>query len=153
MNYLKISQQQVELNTLSIFLNNQNFLFDETLIDYKKQEPTDIRYNGINYQITEGDKMQIQKTRQVTSKKGNIYSTIRDTTDIIEILLGETLRKKSLRSDSNTVLLVEVFSTGGYDFDTLSKELSTWSKLNANLCNCWKEIYLVYPNANIRLTL
>lgn len=151
MEYSKVvTKEDVELETLKKFLINKSVVFDEALVDSNKTEPTDIRYNGINYQITEGDKEAVQERRQITSK-GIPYSTIRDVWNIAEILLRGTLAKKATRSDINTVLLIDVISTGGRDFKSLEKELSVWAVQNTDLCNCWKEIYLVYRGANIRL--
>jgi len=145
-----MTKEDIELETLKKFLNNKSVVFNGALISSDKIEPTDIRYNNINYQITEGDKAAVQERRQITSK-GSTYSTIRDIHNIAEALLRGTLTKKSLRSDPNTVLLIDVMSTGGRDFESLEKELSTWVIDNINLCSCWKEIYLVYREANIRL--
>ena len=151
MDYSKVViKEDVELETLKKFLNNQSVVFDKKLVDPSKTEPTDIRYDGINYQITEGDKKEVQTRRQITSK-GTTYLTIRDTTNIAELLLRSSLKKKSTRSDSNTVLLIDVMSTGGRDWDTLGKELSAWASQNSNLCSCWKEIYLVYREKNVKL--
>ncbi len=151
MNHSKIvTQDDVELETLKKFLDNKSVIFNETLIDLNKKEPTDIRYNGINYQITEGDKEAAQERLQVTSKSV-LYFIIRDISNVAEILLRGTLDKKSIRSDSNTVLLIDVLSTGGRDWETLDKELSAWAVQNVNLCNCWKGIYLVYRGKNVKL--
>lgn len=147
-----VTKEDVELETLRKFLNNRAVIFDSTLIDSNKTEPTDIRYDGINYQITEGDKEAVQEHRRITSK-GISYSTIRDIRDIGEVLLRGTLTKKSIRSDSNTVLLIDVVSTGGRDFKSLGTELSIWASENINICNCWKEVFLVYSETNVKLVL
>ncbi len=151
MDYLKsVTKEDVELETLKKFLSNKKIVFDEKLIDLNKAEPTDIRYNDINYQITEGDKEIVQECRQITSKRITYY-TIRDIHKISEILLRGTLTRKSTRSDPDTVLLIDVMSTGGRNFESLANELSAWAVQNISLCNCWKEIYLVYREANIKL--
>lgn len=151
MEYSKIiTKEDVELETLKKFLDNKSVIFDETLVDSNKEEPTDIRYNGVNYQITEGDKEVVQERRKITSK-GTQFFAMRDIRNIAELLLRGTLTKKSTRSDRNTVLLVDVMSTGGRDFKSLEEELSAWAINNINLCNCWKEIYLVYRRANVKL--
>lgn len=145
------SKEDKELSVLKIFINNKSVIFDEKLIDLNKTEPTDIRYDGVNYQITEGDKEAVQERRNITSK-GYSYSVIRDISDIAELLLNGTLSKKSIRSDVDTILLIEVESNGFLDYESLGYKLSTWAVDNINLCNCWKEIYLVYRESNIRLS-
>lgn len=153
MQYSKVAtKEDVELETFKNYLNNRAIVFDEALIDANKNEPTDIRYDGVNYQITEGDKEAVQECRRITSK-GISYCTIRDINNIAEVLLRGALTKKSIRSDSNTVLLISVGSTGGRDFESLGKELSYWVSENITICNCWMDIYLVYSEANVRLVL
>lgn len=152
MNYSKVvTKKDVELETLKKFLKNQSGIFNDSFIGSNKGEPTDIRYDGINYQITEGDKEAIQERRQITSKNTS-FSGIRNTVNIAELLLRGTLEKKSTRSDSNIVLLIDVMSSGGRNWNELEKEVSAWAKNNLSLCNCWKEIYLVYRSKNVKLS-
>ncbi len=153
MDYSKVvTKEDVELETLKKFLKNKHFVFDKNLIDKHKIEPTDLRYKGINYQITEGDKVAVQSRRQPNSK-GVPFFSVRNANNIAELLLKDTLKKKSTRSDTSTVLLVDVMSNGGRDWTDLEKEVSAWAKNNLSLCNCWKEIYLVYRGKNIKLSL
>ena len=107
----KINKEEVELETLKTFLHNKGMAFDYSLIDYKKNDPTDIRYDGSNYQITIGDKEQVCEMRKVTSK-GQIYTNIRSIFNIADLLLKGALEKKSTRADKDTILLIEARSTG-----------------------------------------
>ena len=152
MDYSKIvTKEDVELETLKTFLHNANVQFSDKLIEHGRGEPTDIRYDGTNYQITIGDKEAVEERRKVTSKKGSAYSNIRDVSNIISLLLNGALTKKSLRSDKETILLIDVMSTGGLDWDTLRNRASEWANNNQNLCQGWKKIYLVFRQKNIQI--
>ena len=146
----KPTKEDIELETLKTFLINNGEEFSKTLVDSNKSEPTDIRYDNINYQITLGDKEVVEETRKGESKS-RIYTSIRNTADIILLLLDGTLTKKSLRADSNTILLLEVSSTGNNTWDELTARASKWAKEHTEKCKVWKEIYLVYSDKNIKV--
>lgn len=145
-----VTQKNVEIETLKNYLYNNGLDFFDSLIDPETSEPIDIRYNNINYQVTIGDKEAIEARRKVTSK-GQAYINIRNISNIIHLLLFGTLTKKSTRSDSNTILLVEVSSTGGLNWNDLEKQASHWARANHSLCAGWKAIYLVFSDKNIKL--
>jgi len=146
----KISKEEVELETLKSFLKNRELLFDSLFVDSNKSEPTDIRYNGVNYQITIGDKEQVQRMRKLMSKE-LIVVEIRNFANIPDLLLSGALQKKATRSDKNTILLIEASSTGGLDWPTLQAEVSKYASGRAELCSGWKEIYLVFKDKNLRV--
>ena len=146
----KYTKKEVELETLMNFLQNKGINFNNSLLDKNKIEPSDIRYDGVNYQITIGDKEQVQEMRKITSK-GQIYVGIRNISNIFDLLLKGALTKKVVRSDKSTILLVDVFSTGNLNPIEFENGLSKWAIANVNLCKVWKEIYLVFRNKNVRL--
>ena len=148
----KVTQKEVEIETVKTFIQNKGEEFSDSLIDYKGiEEPCDIKYKGINYQITIGDKKEVEGRRKVTSR-GSIYTNIRNIhDDISTVLLRDALSKKSMRSSENTVLLIEVSSTGNLSWEELEKKFSEFVSNNQNLCGKWKEIYAVFPERNIQL--
>lgn len=146
------TQKDIELDTLKNYLQNEGLEFNDLLIDNQISEPVDIRYNSINYQVTIGDKEKIEEMRRVTSK-GERYIKIRSVSNIAELLLRGALTKKSTRSDSNTILLIEVSSTGGLNWKDLENEVSRWASANYLLCKGWKIIFLVFNNKNIKLKI
>lgn len=147
----KATKEDIEFETLKTFLKNDGKKFNGTLIDSDKIEPADIRYDGINYQITIGDKEETQTKRNITSK-GECYVNIRDTSNVMPLLLKGAVTKKSTRSDNGTILLIEVSSTGNLGWEQLKTQASSWGKSNINICNGWKEIYLVYSDNNIKVS-
>lgn len=148
--YLEVTQQDVEREVLKRFLANKGVQFCLELIEKGAAEPTDIRYAGISYQITEGDKEQVQSRRREIYKEGGSL-TVASTLDLPERLLRRTLEKKEVRSDSEIVLLIDLMSKGALSDQELSKEVSNWANNNRNLCECWKEIYLVYRGKNVKV--
>lgn len=150
--FIKKTKEDVELETLKDFLRNKNIKFDDSLLSSKKNEPTDIRYNNVNYQVTTGDKVLIEKMRRKEASKERKYSHgIKKPDNIIDLLLKESLEKKSIRSDKNTILLIDVMRDGFLSLENLKKQASNWAINNLNLCNVWKEIYLVYSDKNIKI--
>lgn len=146
----KVSKEFVELETLKTFLRNKGKAFDGSLIEHNTSEPTDIKYDSVNYQITIGDKEHIEKMRRVTSK-GKVYTNIRNVSDIANLLLRGALEKKANRSDKNTILLIEVESRGGRSWPELQGEISGWISQNLLLLSDWLQIYSVFNDKNIQL--
>lgn len=146
----KLTKEDIELETLKIFLKNNNIDFKDVLIGSTKKEPTDIRYDGANYQITIGDKEIVAEMRRKTSK-GQSLTAIRNVSNIVALLLGGALTKKTLRADSDTILLLDVASTGNNTWEDLKTKASKWAKNNIDKCKVWKEIYLIYSDKNIKV--
>jgi hypothetical protein len=149
----KRTQKDVELEAFKMFLKNEGKDFDGSLISFKKNEPTDIVYDGIQYQITIGDKEEIEERRKITSQK-SIYCKIRNVKYVkilIDSLLRKSLDKKSLRADKNTTLLIEGWSTYFKNWNELEKEISSWVSKNYNLITVWDAVYLVFEGKNIKL--
>lgn len=148
MDFLKpATQEEIELETFKTFLKNKGEIFNYMLIEIEKTEPTDIRYDGINYQITIGDKKLIEEKRKTIAKEG-IYVGFRNTLNIVDLILRDSLEKKSIRSDKDTTLLIEASSRGNLEWIEFEKEASKWVSNNSHLCNGWKEIYLVFGVGN-----
>ena len=149
--FKKVTQEDVELETLKKFLKNNTLEFNEALISAEKLEPTDIRYNNVNYQITEGDGKLKRNMRRETSK-GHRYVLLNKVShDFIEIQIKNTLKKKSIRADKNTVLLIDVFRDGYLDPEDLKKQVSDCKKKYNKECKVWKKVYLVFSDKNIKL--
>lgn len=144
----KVTQKDIEFETLKAFLRNRGENFSGSLIGFNQQEPTDIRYGDENYQITVGDKKLVEEMRSTISKDGHFLG-FRNIFNISDQLLRDTLEKKSIRADKNTILLIDVFSNGGRDWETLENEISKWALTRRELCDVWKEIYLVYKEKNV----
>ncbi len=151
MNFLnRVTQKDVELTTLKDYLRNANIEFIDSLLDLKITEPTDIRYNNTNYQITIGDQEAIEERRKTISKEGK-YVGIRGITNIAHLLLSSALTKKSISSDPETTLLIEVVSTGGKDWAELEDHLNNYTLEHPELRGKWKKLYAVFPEKNIQL--
>ncbi|PIR76369.1 MAG: hypothetical protein COU32_02405 [Candidatus Magasanikbacteria bacterium CG10_big_fil_rev_8_21_14_0_10_42_10] len=148
----KYTQKDVEFNTLKDYLRNEGIQFFESLIDYNTTEPTDIRYNNINYQITIGDQEAIEERRKNNSKKGGYVGMRKGGLFYLEgQLLFEALRKKVLSSDSNTTLLIKVVNMGIYEYEELEELFNQYSSAHPELRGAWKEIYVVLPEKNIQI--
>lgn len=145
-----ITKQDVELGTLKNYLQNEGLKFNTLLIDLGTNEPIDIRYDNNNYQITIGDKEEVEARRKITSKQ-QIYTHIRDISNIAELLLRGAVTKKSNRSSLDTILLIDVSSTGNLNWSELEIETSRWASTNNSLCKVWKMIILVFSDKNIKL--
>ncbi len=146
----RVTQKDVELATLKDYLHNADTEFIDSLLDSKITEPTDIRYDNTNYQITIGDQEAIEERRKTISKEGT-YVGIRGITNIAHLLLSSALTKKSISSDSDTTLLIEVVSTGGKDWEELENELNDYTLEHPELRGKWKKLYAVFPKKNIQL--
>lgn len=147
---MKPTKKEVELITLKRFLSNKKIDFRYELLDYTHGEPADVCYDNVDYQITLGDKELVQEIRS-TSAKEEIFSIIRDVSNLPELLLRGVLIKKINSSDPNTVLLIEVDSKGAGDWGQLELSVKAWVILNSELLGRWKSIYLVYIDKNIKL--
>jgi len=145
-----VTQKDVELNTLKDYLHNKGIEFIDSLISSQTTEPTDIRYDNTNYQITIGDQEAIEERRKTISKYGK-YVGMRDVSNIANLLLSRALAKKSISSDQNTILLIEVVTNGGRSWDDLKNEFNEYTLTHPKLRGKWKEIYAVFPEKNIKL--
>lgn len=150
----KVTQTEVEEEALKNYLLNDGIQFNNSLVEQNTSEPTDIRYNGINYQITIGDQEAIEARRRVTSK-GKTFIGIRsfNASNIASQLLGKSLEKKSKSADSNTVLLIEVTSTGNIDWDDIKIEFNKYMLEHPELSSKWNQICAVFPEKNIWLKI
>lgn len=146
----KITQKDVELDTLKDYLHNKGVEFIDSLLEPNSGEPTDLRYDDTNYQITIGDQEAIEERRKTISKYGK-YVGIRNISEIADLLLTKALTKKSFSSDPNTILLIEVVSNGGRNRDDLKKEFNDYTLKHPELQGKWKEIYAVFPQKNIKV--
>jgi len=144
----KKTKESIEIDILINFLKNRGESYSQSLINPMKEEPTDIDYNGEKYQITIGDRDEIQKRRKATSRF-QIYSSIRSIdSKIVVTLLESILESKAKKSDKNTVLLIQL-EGGDYLEDIFIENLSLFTKENNRLFYVWKNVYAVFPNKNI----
>jgi|GEM_PF-5344958 len=151
MNLYKIeTQKDVELDTLRDYLHNKGIELIDSLLSSQITEPTDIRYDNVNYQITIGDQETIEKRRKFISKYGK-YNDIRSVSNIAILLLSKALTKKIISSDINTILLVEVANNGGRSWNDLKNEFDNYTLAHPEIRGLWKEIYAVFPEKNIKL--
>jgi hypothetical protein len=146
----KVTQKVVEMITLKEYLHNEGTEFVDSLLDSKITEPTDIRYNNTNYQITIGDQEAVEERRRTISKEGK-YVGMRGILNIAHLLLSSALTKKSIGSDPDTILLIEVTSTGGRDWGDLEDQLNSYTSAHPEARGKWKKIYAVFPEKNIQL--
>lgn len=148
------NKKDIERETLKKFISNKHIGYKESLLEYTEiKEPCDVRYDGIDYQITEGDQEQIERRRSSScgENKERIHVEIRGTSKIAEMLLCSALTKKCKKSDRDVVLLIDCSSTGNREWKDLEKELCEYLRGNLGICGTWKEIYAVFPQGNIRI--
>ena len=92
----------------------------------------------------------IEERRKIISKEGK-YVDIRGILNIAHLLLFSALTKKSISSDPDTILLIEVTSTGGNDWAKLEDKLNDYTLGYPELRGKWKKLYAVFPEKNIQL--
>ena len=153
----KVTRQEEEIQTLKKFIKNFSEIFDLSLVKYPPQNnPSDLVYKNINYQITYGDQNLIGELRKTTSK-GKIFCGIRNVSNdnekyVIEFI-GNALKKKLNQSSNDITLLIDCGFPGIYDPNKTEKRkiLQEYIQNNQNLTGKWKNIYTVFLDCNIKL--
>lgn len=149
----KVTRQEEEKQTLQRFIENQGEEFYLDLVNYLGiQEPCDVLYKGIEYQITYGDQKLIGELRKKISK-GEIYCGIRNLSEsYAETFLYETLKKKKDKSNNRIILLIHCKFSGIYapiaEREIIFKKYFTE---NQDLGGLWQHIFIVFPDGNIKL--
>lgn len=153
----KVTRQQEEEQSLKKFIENFGETFDLSLVECPSQNnPSDLIYKGVKYQITYGDQSLLGKIRTTTSK-GDIYCGIRslsnDNEKYASKFIGDALKKKLNQSSNDIILLIHCGFPGIYDPNKTerNKILQDYIQNNQNLVGKWKNIYTIFPDCNIKL--
>lgn len=154
----KITRQE-EKQTLQRFIENQGKEFYSGLAIYSGiQEPCDVSYKGIDYQITYGDQKLIGETRRKTSKKngnlrGEIFCGIRNISDTYaETLIHGALKNKKNKSSDKVTILIHCSFPGDYaSIEVRRERLQKYFAENQDLGGKWQHIFIIFPDGNIKL--
>lgn len=146
-----ITREEEELQTLKRFLQNQGVKFNPNLID-SCDEPCDIAYNGIQYQITTGNQDQVSKKRQDIQKYGHflIIRPIAESNDP-KTIIEKALQKKALKSDKAVCLLIDCTSSADYPKQIRSIKFKNYISECRKQCGSWKSIILVFRDQNLQI--
>jgi hypothetical protein len=153
----KATRQQEEMQSMQIFIENCGKKFRPDLIVFPPQnDPCDITYKEVNYQITYGDQKLIGDIRKQTSKK-KIYCGIRNESGnymkYAKKFIYDALKKKLYQSSNNITLLIHCSFKGIYDpaKTERNKIFKDFIMENQDLIGAWQNIYIVFPDCNIKL--
>jgi hypothetical protein len=155
----KATRREEEKQTLQKFIENQGEEFYPDLVSYLRiQEPCDVLYKEIEYQITYGDQKLIGEMRQKTAKKkdnllGEIFCTIRDISDTYaETLIHGALENKKNKSSDKMILLIHCSFPGIYaPIEAREEKLKKYFTEHQDLGSKWQHIFIVFPDGNIKL--
>ncbi len=147
-----VTRKEEELQTLKRFLQNQGVKFNPNLIDYSYNEPCDIAYDKIQYQITAGDQNQLSKRRQDIQKYGHflIIRPIAESNDP-KVIIEKALQKKTLKSDKVVNLLIDCTSSADYPKHLRKIKFKEYISKHKKKCGSWNKIFLVFRDQNIQL--
>ena len=149
----KVARQEEEKQTLQRFIENRGEEFYPDLVNYLGiQEPCDVSYKGIEYQITYGDQKLIGELRKKTSED-KIYCGIRNLSEsYAETFIYEALKKKKDKSSDKVTLLIHCNFAGIYA--SLAEREIIFKKYfaeNQDLGGSWQHIFIVFSDGNIKL--
>jgi len=159
---LKVTRAQEEIQTLKKFIENQGVEFIPELAIQDKsllKEPCDISYQGVEYQITYGNRKllgDMRKTNSVRDKEnpniGGPFCKIGGSPNYVREIL-EALKDKKNKSDKNMILLVEVYPSPSRPFFMDREELlkEHFKKNEQELGGLWQHIFVVFCNWNVQL--
>ena len=160
MSSLKVTRPQEEIQTLKKFFENQGIKFDSELAiqDKSLREPCDASYQGIEYQITYGNRKMLgdmRKANSIRSKEnpdiGGPYCKIGGSPNYAQEILETALESKKNKSDKNMTLLIDPYPRLGFPFsgDSLLKEY--FKENEERLGGLWQQIFVVFSGENIQL--
>ena len=164
MSLLKVTRAQEEIQTLKKFIENQGIEFISELAIQDKlllREPCDVSYQGVEYQITYGNRKMlgdIRKANHVRNKEnlnvGGPFCKIGGSTNYVQEI-SEALKDKKNKSDKNMTLLIEVYPSPNLWFikgSSLFLDLEEHFKKNEReLGGLWQHIFVVFYDCNIQL--
>ena len=149
----KVTRQEEEKQTLQRFIENQGKEFCLDLVSYSGiEEPCDVLYKEIKYQITYGDQKLIGEIREKTSK-GEIFCGIRNISDTYaETLIHGALKNKKNKSSDKMTLLIHCNFPGDYaSIEVRGERLKKYFAENQDLGGKWQHIFIVFSDGNIEL--
>lgn len=145
-----------EVEAVRKFLNNNNLRFDESKLEVEPKEPSDIEYDGKDYQIVSAD-FEFRRLINTTPKDSNgvifVEGRVRNPNDIWIDFIINPLRKKGKygKSAEGIILLITSHSEPPW----VEKKINLAKNLDSNMHElqklCFDEIYLVCPTKNIRV--
>ncbi|MDD5152958.1 MAG: hypothetical protein PHS95_03150 [Candidatus Pacebacteria bacterium] len=163
MQLAKITRPQEEIQTLKRFIENQGdkFISELAVQDRSKiNEPSDVSYKGIEYQITYGDQKFLEHRRKINSiRKGN--SNVGESCvgirsfaeiDYPKILLETALKNKKDKSDNKTSLLIDCICTpyvSLLEIKTICKKY--FNDNEQKIGGLWQHIFIVFSCDNVQL--
>lgn len=155
----KATRQEEEVKTLEKFIKNKS-LFQPNLVRYfgvhpEVREPCDMSYEGVEYQITYGDRGKLESLRE-TESSGKRYLEIfppLPKEDYAEVLLERALTDKRFKSDSEMTLLVDcTYGNTGYSLPEREVVCKKYFDENKEtLGGLWEHIFVVFPDRNVQL--
>jgi len=155
----KITRQEEEGQTLQKFLENQGEKFDPGFVSYLGiQEPCDVSYKGVEYQITYGNRKLLGDIKRELSNQGESRKIdsqvvgLPPTIDYVKEILETALKDKKDKSDGKMTLLVEPAYTSYWSFSKEEMVFEKYFKDNEqSLGGLWQSIFIVFPDRNIKL--
>ena len=150
----KATRQDEEAHTLIKYLKNNGIGYEPLKAFWPPQDdPRDVSYDGIDYQITYGSQKDLANRRKITSS-GKIFLSISgQPTDYAKIYAGIPLGKKKNQADKKITLLIDCPTPGFYDPEMIERKKIFKLFVNSNeyLIKIWQNVFLVYNDGNITL--
>jgi len=152
-----VTRPQEELQTLERFVCNQGkkFYAEKAIQDrLKLREPADVLYEGIEYQITYGDRERLSERRKVMCNKGIYPAQIlsNQLSTYADRLLRTALEDKKYKSHHEMILLIDCMTTALHPFKAREAWCQDYFRSDKeNLGGFWKRLYVVFPDGNVQL--
>ena len=157
MSSLKVTRAQEEIQTLKKFIENQGIDFVSELAiqdGLVLREPCDASYQGIEYQITYGNRELLGNIRKTISTQpfcGVIGHPSME--DYVKKVLETTLADKKDKSDEKMTLLIDpAYTSYGLFSDKGDAAFKKYFKDNEQrIGGLWQHIFVVFSGGNIQL--
>lgn len=147
-----VTRKEEEIQTLRKFVENLGEKFDSDLVDYSCDEPCDVSYKKVQYQITVGDQDLIAKKGQDMKKYGRylVIRSIKDSNDP-KVIVEKALQKKAKKSSKLITLLIDCTTAADYPKQEREEIFKKYRLTHEDLRGLWESIYLVFRGQNIEL--
>ena len=153
-----MDQKEKEIIALKRFLELKGINFNSELLKTKCPEPTDLEYDGKEYQITTGDGeyfgeiLKVTKKYDITDVPKRMVDRLLTPDSWLTEVIQPILKNKRIRASKDIVLVMSILTFGPPISDVVWNELhQKFANANRDLINVWKEVYCVYPNRLIKL--
>lgn len=159
----KVTRQEEEIQTLKKFIENQGEEFYPDLVSYSGiQEPCDVSYKGVEYQITYGNRELLGDLRKTTSIRSKENPNVSESfcriishpplIDYAKEVLEAALEDKKDKSDEKMTLLIEpAYTSYGLSPEGEVVFKKYFKDNEQRLGGLWQHIFVVFLGGNIKL--